>query len=324
MPIPLPKLDDRTYTELVEEAISLIPSLYPHWSDRNPTDPGIATIELFAWLVEMQLYRIDRISDGEREAFLQLLNGSSWTLPDANSLSADDRKAAIARATRQTISELRERYRAVTCDDVEYLVAQRWNDTDAAQALGTVERAQCVPLQNLTRHDAIAKRERSPGHISLVVVPNEPDRPRPQPSEALLDALWDYLNDRRLLTTRHHVVAPEYVELEVEATLFLRSNADLDTVRNAAETSLHRFFHPLKGGRDETGWPFGRGAYVSEMYERLDRVPGVDYVRNVRLSLVSGDSAREQRDRNDNLTGFSLYPYEFFAIATVTLNIVTP
>ncbi|MBP0002096.1 MAG: baseplate J/gp47 family protein [Cyanobacteria bacterium SID2] len=324
MPIPLPKLDDRTYRDLVEEAIALIPSLYPEWTDRSPTDPGIALIELLAWLTEMQLYRIDRISDREREAFLRLLNGSAWTLPGNGSLSPEDRKAAIEQATRQTISELRERYRAVTCNDFESLVAQNWNETNAAQALGTVKRAKCIPLQDLTRNDAIAKRERAPGHISVVVVPDEPDRPQPQPSDELLTGLWEYLDDRRLLAMRHHVVAPEYVELNVKATLFLRSNADVEAVQNSAQTKLQAFFHPLKGGRDPTGWPFGRGAYFSEVYELLDLVPGVDYIRNVELSLVSPNVDREQLDRNNNLTGFSLYPYEFFSIATLDLDIANP
>ena len=42
MPILLPNLDDKTYAGLVEEARALIASLYPEWTDHNPSDPGIA------------------------------------------------------------------------------------------------------------------------------------------------------------------------------------------------------------------------------------------------------------------------------------------
>src|SRR3954454_9376688 len=75
MPLTLPKLDDRSYADLLEEARTLIPSLDPAWTDHNPTDPGITLIELFAWLAEMLIYRADQVPDRHRLAFLKLLNG---------------------------------------------------------------------------------------------------------------------------------------------------------------------------------------------------------------------------------------------------------
>jgi hypothetical protein len=48
--IPSPNLDDRTYNDIVEEAIRLIPHYCPEWTNHNATDPGIALIELFAWM----------------------------------------------------------------------------------------------------------------------------------------------------------------------------------------------------------------------------------------------------------------------------------
>jgi hypothetical protein len=332
MPIPLPQLDDRTYNDLVEEAIALMPSLYPEWTDRNPTDPGITLIELFAWLTEMQLYQCDRIGNGQREAFLRLLNGSSWHLPSSDSLSPQERKATIAEATRTTISQLRQRYRAVTGEDFEYLATQSWNQTESAPILGTVKRANCVPLQNLTPNDAAAKQTRRPGHVSVVVIPDQPEAAQPQPDANLLDALWAYLDERRLLTTRHHVVGPEYVGLNIAATLgqtqgsrlVLGWDANHQTVvgdRESIAARLANFFHPLRGGFNGLGWPFGRGAYRSEIYELLAGIPGVDYVRNVEISLVSANSEREQRDRQNHITGLTLYPYEFFAIANLNINI---
>src|SRR6266699_1306572 len=60
MPVPLPNLDDRRYDDLVAEARGLIPSLDSTWTNHNPSDPGITLVELFAWLSEMLMYRIDR------------------------------------------------------------------------------------------------------------------------------------------------------------------------------------------------------------------------------------------------------------------------
>ena len=61
MPLPIPILDDRTFEQLVQEAIRRIPVYAPEWTDHNASDPGITLIELFAWLTEMQLYSLDRI-----------------------------------------------------------------------------------------------------------------------------------------------------------------------------------------------------------------------------------------------------------------------
>jgi hypothetical protein len=96
--------------------------------------------------------------------------------------------------------------------------------------------------------------------------------------DGLLKSVKDYLEPLRLLTTIVHVVEPSYVRIEVQLTLHLEPDANGDTVLQAAITELSRFFHPLKGWRDGKGWPFGRSVYLSEVIERLARVPGVDYV----------------------------------------------
>jgi hypothetical protein len=43
------------------------------------------------------------------------------------------------------------------------------------------------------------------------------------------------------------------------------------------------FLHPLKGGRDGKGWPFGRAVYRVDLYHVIEDVPGVDFVDRVRL-----------------------------------------
>jgi hypothetical protein len=73
MSLPLENLDDKTFEELVKEAVSRIPLYTPDWTDHNVHDPGITLIELFAWLVEMQIYRLNRISDKSYRKFLKLM-----------------------------------------------------------------------------------------------------------------------------------------------------------------------------------------------------------------------------------------------------------
>lgn len=73
MPLPKPKLDDKSFQELFEEALKWIPIYAPEWTDYNLHDPGITFIELFAWLAEMQMYRLDQITEKNRLKFLKIL-----------------------------------------------------------------------------------------------------------------------------------------------------------------------------------------------------------------------------------------------------------
>ena len=70
------RLDDLTLPQLLREARALIPTLDPGWTDHNPSDPGIALIELLAWLTELTAYRLDQLSEESRRVFLGLLAGA--------------------------------------------------------------------------------------------------------------------------------------------------------------------------------------------------------------------------------------------------------
>jgi predicted phage baseplate assembly protein len=78
MPIPLPDLDDRRFADLVDEGRALLPVLAPEWTDHNYSDPGITLLELFAWLAEQDIYRLNRIADRHRIKFLEMVQ----TLPE--------------------------------------------------------------------------------------------------------------------------------------------------------------------------------------------------------------------------------------------------
>lgn len=71
--VPLPDLDDRTWAQLVDEMRALIPQYAPAWTDQNPSDLGITLIELFAWLAEGIIYRLNRVPEKHYLAFVRLL-----------------------------------------------------------------------------------------------------------------------------------------------------------------------------------------------------------------------------------------------------------
>lgn len=139
-------------------------------------------------------------------------------------------------------------------------------------------------------NEAIVKRARCflvDGEIRLVVISdNSQKQHQPQPTPELCIALQAYLDRRRLLTTRLKVIKPDYLPLTIGAQLFLEDGADPIIVRQKVKHEVTAFFHPLRSGRywDGKGWPFGRNVYVSELYQLLAQIPGVDYVENVTIS----------------------------------------
>ncbi len=71
--LPKPELDDRTFAQLIDEARKLIPGYAPEWTDHNLSDPGITLLELFSWITEAYLYRINYISERHKLKYLKLL-----------------------------------------------------------------------------------------------------------------------------------------------------------------------------------------------------------------------------------------------------------
>lgn len=73
MPIQPPSLDDRGFDDLVAELLARIPAHTPEWTDPRPGDPGRTVLELFAWLADTLLYRVNLTPEKQRLAFLRLL-----------------------------------------------------------------------------------------------------------------------------------------------------------------------------------------------------------------------------------------------------------
>lgn len=68
-----PNLDDRTWQDLVDETIALIPQYNPQWRDHSHSDLGITLIELFAWMTEQIIYRLNRVPEKNYVEFLNFV-----------------------------------------------------------------------------------------------------------------------------------------------------------------------------------------------------------------------------------------------------------
>lgn len=268
MTLPLPDLDDRRYDDLVHEIVSLVPRYAPAWTDHNPSDPGIMLIELFAWMFEAMMYRQNRITEKSERTFLDLLNGRlDGTVENLGGLDLNEAKA-------RTVVNLRKPYRAVTANDFEILVL--------SMAEPRMARVKCLPGLNLEGEDPSAA---AMGHVSLILVPcasGESDR-TPTPLPADLRKIHEFLDERRLITTRVHVVAPRYVRIAVKVTVVPMPGERAELLKAQVTDTLMRFFHPLCGGFDGNGWPFGRSVYASEVYQTLEGIQGVDHVEALSL-----------------------------------------
>jgi hypothetical protein len=312
MPLNLPQLDDRTWKDLVEESRALIPGLAPEWTNFNASDPGITLVELFAYLTETLLYRVNRVSEPSQRAFLKLINGPTWQ-------GRHDLETNI----RGTLAGLRRCQRAVTANDFESL-AMAVNEQPELKE--KVARAHCLPRRNL-EGGAKGVQLDTPGHVSVVILPATGKTP----SEELLRRVRAILEPARLIATRVHVVAPRFATISVRVTLVIQQDAVPKTVRASAASALKKFFDPLAGGPNGLGWPFGRDVYVSEIYRMLARLPGVQYVtRTVDRSteksldeLIVGptDNWRLIRNRLGELEAVDLQPDELVSVSPDTAEI---
>src|SRR5512139_1144718 len=73
MALPVPKLDDRQFQDIVDEAKKRIPQYCKEWTDHNVSDPGVTLIELFAWMTDIMLYRLNRVPDLHYIKFMEML-----------------------------------------------------------------------------------------------------------------------------------------------------------------------------------------------------------------------------------------------------------
>ncbi|MFC6663531.1 hypothetical protein [Deinococcus multiflagellatus] len=73
MPLPTVNLDDRRFDDIMDEARRLIPQFCPEWTDHNASDPGMAILEVFAWMTDLLLYRVNQVPDKLLIAFLEMI-----------------------------------------------------------------------------------------------------------------------------------------------------------------------------------------------------------------------------------------------------------
>jgi len=120
------------------------------------------------------------------------------------------------------------------------------------------------------------------GRVLAIIVPYGQER-QPTPTLSLLNRVETYLQARFVPTIKLFVSGPKWQEITVITEIVPVSVDNADAVRVAASDRLHNFLHPLTGGDRGRGWSFGRIPHLSDLYAVLEDVPGVDYVRALKI-----------------------------------------
>lgn len=73
MALTIPNLDTKDFKQFVKENQVSLPALAPEWTDYNLSDPGITLLELFSWLSDINIYRLNRVDNKHLLKYLKLL-----------------------------------------------------------------------------------------------------------------------------------------------------------------------------------------------------------------------------------------------------------
>ena len=128
-----------------------------------------------------------------------------------------------------------------------------------------------------------------PGQVYVLVIPRIPHpEGRLEPDQLELRqeniaALSAYLDERRLLTTHLDIRPPAYHWVSVTVKLRHAPGIDRSEVESNVLARLYQFLNPLVGGSNDEGWLFGRDLFVSDVYQCLQGMQNVQFVRGVEM-----------------------------------------
>jgi predicted phage baseplate assembly protein len=195
----------------------------------------------------------------EADAIKTMLSSAAFVSAVTNPLPASggtDRESQ-QNAVRRGPQEFRARGRAVTVADYA-LMAMR---SPGAQ----VVRAHAVS----GFHPSLPGRP-IPGVVGVYVVPPDRNEGPPTPDENALRAVSENLSKKLApLGVEVVVAAPRYHKIRAIAGVVIDPAADTsDTIRRLLN-ELNTYLHPLTGGEDGQGWPFGGTLEYAVLVRRL-------------------------------------------------------
>lgn len=198
----------------------------------------------------------------------------------------------IAEAKRRAPEVLRNRHRAVTAEDYEYLAREAATDVAIVRCL--------EPRHHTSNNDSAWEAgdpwtfgglDRSSGNVQVIVVPAlGPGEPRPEPSKELLREVLRYLDRRRDLTARLHVTGPRYLPIDVAVHLTVWQEAIaqgyIDEAEQQVAEKVESFLHPVVGGPDGAGWQVGQNVILADLHKAILPPEHIGFVSSLTVAAA--------------------------------------
>lgn len=142
------------------------------------------------------------------------------------------------------------------------------------------------------------------GAVTLMLIPRyDPKQPdAPLPDKLFLDAVCNYLEPRRLITTEVYLRGPAYKDIWITVGINVLAGVAPAPVREAVKASLLQFLAPLPASPSalleaqtalltapqyadtQRGWPLRKPVTDRELLAVASRVPGVMLVNDVKIA----------------------------------------
>jgi hypothetical protein len=207
----------------------------------------------------------------------------------------------VAEGEKQITRFLQHRERLVTAADF-MSITLRTPGVD-------IGRVEVLPNYN----PALAARSAgdAPGAVTLMLIPRydakQPDAPKPD--RVFLEAICQYLEPRRLITTEVFLRGPDYKAIWVSVGINVVAGASIAETTDAVKQELLKFLSPLPpAGRSQieaeaallttpqfassqNGWTLGKAVASRELLAVASRVANVESVNDVFVAEGAKDSA---------------------------------
>ena len=205
---------------------------------------------------------------------------------------------AIEETKRRGPELLRNRYRAVSVEDYEYL---------AQEATTDVKKVRCLPPRLFSIYDTLPPGvnvgdpwtygglNRSVNNANVIIIPDAPlSNSTPRPSEELLQEVSDYLEERRVLTNLLHITYPRYLPINVTVSVRIWQQA-LDTglvaslaqVQTDVQNKIIAFLHPILGSSEPTGWEVGQDILISSLLDLIQPETEIGFIESLTVEAAA-------------------------------------
>jgi hypothetical protein len=197
---------------------------------------------------------------------------------------------------------LRNRYRAVTAEDYEYLAREASTDMNKVRCLQprlfTIYDKAFNPLVQPGDPWTYGGLNRDSGNVHVIIIPGSAlSNPTPAPTIELLTEVADYLEQRRSVTAALNVTGPRYLPIQVTVQINVWKKA-VDTglvpdpavstqVRDDVTAKITQFLHPTLGNSDGNGWEVGQDQTIAPLFEFIKPANDVGFISSLTIQALA-------------------------------------